>query len=174
VFKDVTGFGSSLKRELREKNIGHVCMDMQGSLCISPRKFMDLDPDHKDRYGLNLPRIHLHYEDNDLAMAKDMVNTCEEVIRAAQGEILSEPGEITANELTIDYNHWVGTTRMGHDPRTSVVNRICQSHDVPNLFIGDASVFPAYPEKNPTLTNITLSWRMSDHLVEKFRRGELG
>ena len=174
VFKDVTGFGSSLKRELREKNIGHVCMDMQGSLCISPRKFMDLDPDHKDRYGLNLPRIHLHYEDNDLAMAKDMVNTCEEVIRAAQGEILSEPAEITANGLTIDYNHWVGTTRMGHDPRTSVVNRICQSHDVPNLFIGDASVFPAYPEKNPTLTNITLSWRMSDHLVEKFRRGELG
>lgn len=44
--------------------------------------------------------------------------------------------------------------------------------DIPNLFIGDASVFAAYPEKNPTLTNISLSWRMSDHLIEKFRRGE--
>ena len=149
-------------------------MNMQGSLCTSPKKFIDLDPEHQDRYGLDLPRIHLHYEDNDLAMARDMVDTCEEVIRAANGEVLSKPSEITANELTIDYNHWVGTTRMGRDPKSSVVNLSCQSHEIPNLFIGDASIFPAYPEKNPTLTNITLSWRMSDLLVEKFRRGELG
>jgi len=48
-----------------------------------------------------------------------------------------------------------------------------QSHEVSNLFIGDAAVFPAYPEKNPTLTNIALSWRMSDYLAERFHRGEL-
>ena len=63
---------------------------------------------------------------------------------------------------------------MGIDPKTSVVNTHCQSHEIPNLFIGDASVFPSYPEKNPTLTNITLAWRTSEHLAEKFRRGELG
>ena len=40
-------------------------------------------------------------------------------------------------------------------------------------FVGDASVFSAYPEKNPTLTNIALSWRMSDHLAELARKGEL-
>jgi choline dehydrogenase-like flavoprotein len=62
---------------------------------------------------------------------------------------------------------------MGTDPKSSVVNTAGQSHDIPNLFIGDASVFPAYPEKNPTLTNIALSWRMSERLVEKFRRGDL-
>jgi choline dehydrogenase-like flavoprotein len=172
-FKDVAGFGSNLKRELREKNIGHVHMNMQGSLYISEKKFVDLDPERKDRYGLNLPRIHLHYEDNDLAMARDMVDTCEEVIRAAKGEVLSKPREITASELDLDYNHWVGTARMGRDPKSSVVNLSCQTHEIPNLFIGDASVFPAYPEKNPTLTNITLAWRMSDHLTEKFRRGEV-
>jgi len=172
-FKDVAGFGSNLKRELREKNIGHVHMNMQGSLYISEKKFMDLDPERKDRYGLNLPRIHLHYEDNDLAMARDMVDTCEEVIRAAKGEVLSKPHEVTNSELDLDYNHWVGTARMGRDPRSSVVNLSCQTHEIPNLFIGDASVFPAYPEKNPTLTNITLAWRMSDHLTEKFRRGEV-
>jgi len=87
--------------------------------------------------------------------------------------VFSTPGEITADKLAIDYNHWVGTTRMGRDPRTSVVNTDCQSHDIPNLFIGDASVFAAYPEKNPTLTNIALSWRMSDRLVEKFKRGDV-
>ena len=46
-----------------------------------------------------------------------------------------------------------------------------QSHEIPNLFIGDASVFAENPEKNPTLTNIALSWRMSDHLVEMLRSG---
>jgi choline dehydrogenase-like flavoprotein len=63
---------------------------------------------------------------------------------------------------------------MATDPKTSVVNTSSQCHDIPNLFVGDASVFPANPEKNPTLTNIALSWRMSDRLIEKFRRGELG
>ena len=174
VIKEVPGFGSGLKRELREKNIGHVTMDMQGSLLRSPKKYIDVDAYRKDCYGLNLPRIHLHYEENDIAMAQDMVETCEEVIRAAGGEVIYTPGKVTAEELGIDRNHWVGTTRMGIDPKTSVVNTHCQSHEIPNLFIGDASVFPSYPEKNPTLTNITLAWRTSEHLAEKFRRGELG
>ena len=80
---------------------------------------------------------------------------------------------MTAEKLVIDYNHWVGTVRMGRDPKTSVIDTECRSHEIPNLFIGDASVFPAYPEKNPTLTNIALSWRMSDRLVERFRKGEV-
>jgi choline dehydrogenase-like flavoprotein len=170
----IDGFGSGFKREIKEKSIGHAGMNMQGTTLISANKFVDLDPERKDRYGLHLPRIHLHYEPSDVAMAQDMVETCEEIIRAGSGEILSTPGSITPEKLQIDYNHWVGTARMGRDPKTSVVNTSSQCHDVPNLFIGDASVFPAYPEKNPTLTNIALSWRMSEHLLEKLRRGELG
>jgi choline dehydrogenase-like flavoprotein len=168
------GFGSSLKRELKEKNICHASMGMQGSLYVSPKKYVDLDPERVDRFGLALPRVHLHYEQNDIAMAQDAVATCEEVIRAAGGQVLSTPGALTPAELGIDYNHWVGTTKMGTDPKTSVVNVHCQSHDISNLFVGDSSVFAAYPEKNPTLTNIALSWRMSDHLIEKFRFGEIG
>jgi choline dehydrogenase-like flavoprotein len=170
----VDGFGSDFKRQIKEKSIGHAGMNMQGTTLISPEKFVDIDPHRKDRYGLNLSRVHLHFEPSDIAMAQDMVETCEEVIRAGGGEILSTPGKVTADSLQIDYNHWVGTTRMGTDAKNSVVNTSGQCHDIPNLFVGDASVFPANPEKNPTLTNIALSWRMSDHLVEKFRRGELG
>jgi len=149
-------------------------MNMQGTTLISPRKFVDLDSQRKDRYGLSLSRVHLHFEPSDIAMAMDMVETCEEIIQAGGGEVLSTPGKVTADSLQIDYNHWVGTTRMGTDPKTSVVNTSGQCHDIPNLFVGDASVFPANPEKNPTLTNIALSWRMSDRLIEKFRLGELG
>ena len=134
---------------------------------------MDLDPSKKDAYGLSVSRIHLHYEQNDINMAQDCVERCEEIIRAGGGEVISSPGKITADELVIDLNHWVGTTKMGTDPKTSVVNALGQSHDIPNLFIGDASVFAAYPEKNPTLTNIALSWRMSERLAEMAKRGDL-
>ncbi len=167
------GFGSALKRELKEKAICSANMNMQGMLFPSPKKFVDLDPDRKDRFGIPLPRVHLHYEENDVAMAKDMVQTSEEIILAAHGEVLSKPKTITPETLQIDYNHWVGTVRMGHDPKTSVVNADGQSHDIPNLFVGDSSVFAAYPEKNPTLTNIALAWRMSERLAEKAKRGEL-
>jgi hypothetical protein len=88
-------------------------MGMQGSLLISPHKFVDLDPEHRDRLGLPLPRIHLHYEDNDVAMAQDMVETCEEIIRSTGGEVIRTPGTVTRNKLQIDQNHWVGTARMG-------------------------------------------------------------
>ena len=171
--RDVPGFGRGFKKELREINASHALMNMQGSLLVSPRKFVDLDPERKDRFGALLPRVHLHYEANDLAMANDMIATSEEIIRAAGGRVYRTPGRATAENLVIDSNHWVGTVRMGRDPRTSVVNSDGQTHDVPNLFIADSSVFPTYPEKNPTLTNVALSWRTADRLAEKLRKGEL-
>jgi choline dehydrogenase-like flavoprotein len=169
--KNVAGFGADLKRSLSERNVGHVGMNMQGEMRASAGKFVDLDPARRDRFGLPLPRVHLHYTDNDVAMARDCLATCEEVIHAAGGEIAVRPAQVSAATLIIDGNHWVGTTRMGKDAKTSVVNLSGQTHDIPNLFIGDASVFTNYPEKNPTLTNIALSWRMSERLVEKFRHG---
>jgi choline dehydrogenase-like flavoprotein len=169
----VAGFGSALKRELKEKAICSANMNMQGALLPSAKKYVDLDPQRKDRFGLPLPRIHLRYEDNDIAMASDMVETSEEIIGAAHGEILYKPREVSAQTLQIDYNHWVGTMRMGTDPTTSVLNVDGQAHDIANLFVGDSSVFSAYPEKNPTLTNIALAWRMSERLVSKAKKGEL-
>jgi len=171
--RNVKGFGADFKRELLYKNIAHAGMNMQGSLKVSAKKQIDLDPSKKDKNGVPLPRVHLHYEAEDIAMAQDMVNTCEEIIRAGGGEILATPGRVRSEDLVIDLNHWVGTTKMGRDPKQSVVNSDSQSHDIPNLFIGDASVFPQYPEKNPTLTNIALSWRMSERLAEKLRKGEV-
>lgn len=171
--RNVPGIGVSLKRQLREINTTSALMNMQGSLLVSSKKFVDLDPERRDRFGVPLPRIHLHYEDSDVAMANDMIAVSEEIIRAAGGRVYSTPGRATPANLVIDSNHWVGTTRMGVDPKTSVVNTSGQTHDIPNLFINDASIFAAYPEKNPTLTNIALSWRTAERLIAKLRKGEL-
>ena len=69
--------------------------------------------------------------------------------------------------------HEVGGARMGLAPRTSVTNAWGQMWDVKNLFLGDAATFCSNPDKNPTLTIMALAWRMSDHLMSEFKKGNL-
>ena len=67
----------------------------------------------------------------------------------------------------------LGTCRMGANPSTSVVDRWCHTHDVPNLFIGDGSVFVTGGAVNPALTISALATRTAEGIVAAFRRGEL-
>jgi choline dehydrogenase-like flavoprotein len=88
------------------------------------------------------------------------------IIEKAGAEVLTVPeGPAT--------NHEIGGCRMGRDPRTSVVNGDCRTHDVPNLYVVDASVFPSASEKNPTHTIMALAARAADHIAERMRRGDL-
>lgn len=61
--------------------------------------------------------------------------------------------------------HHIGTTRMGDNERTSVVNRDCQVHSVNNLYIAGSAVFPTSGQANPTLTLIALALRLGDNLA---------
>ena len=58
--------------------------------------------------------------------------------------------------------HHMGTTRMGSDPATSVVNADCRTHQVENLYIAGSSVFPTGGEANPTLTIVALAHKLAD------------
>jgi choline dehydrogenase-like flavoprotein len=66
-------------------------------------------------------------------------------------------------ELTVTW-HQVGTCRLGTDPTTSVLDLNCRSHDVSNLYVVDASFFPAMGAMNPTLTIVANALRVADHL----------
>lgn len=66
-------------------------------------------------------------------------------------------------------SHQCGTARMGNDPRTSVVDIRCRSHDHPNLYITDASVLPTSAAVNPALTIAALSIRAANHIVQTGR-----
>jgi choline dehydrogenase-like flavoprotein len=66
--------------------------------------------------------------------------------------------------------HEVGTTRMGDDPSTSVLNSNCQAHDCKNLFVVDAGPFVSQADKNPTWTILALSWRTSDFIVSEMNK----
>jgi len=69
--------------------------------------------------------------------------------------------------------HEVGTTRMGNDPKRSVLNAHSQAHDVKNLFVVDAGPFVSQADKNPTWTILALSMRTSEFIAEEVKRGNL-
>ena len=67
-----------------------------------------------------------------------------------------------------DASHHAGTTRMGNDPKTSVVDKDCKVHTFDNLYIAGGSVFPTSGFANPTWTITALALRLADHLKRKF------
>jgi len=62
--------------------------------------------------------------------------------------------------------HMLGTTRCGADPTNSVVDQYGRSHDVPNLFVLDGSVFVTSSSVNPTSTVVAFAARAVDHMIE--------
>ena len=58
-------------------------------------------------------------------------------------------------------------------PRRSVLNAFCRSHDVPNLYVVDGSVFAGASEKNPTHTIMALAARTADNISERLKKGEM-
>jgi choline dehydrogenase-like flavoprotein len=63
--------------------------------------------------------------------------------------------------------HQNGTIRFGDDPKTSVLDRNCRSHEVDNLYVVDASFFPSSAAVNPALTIIANALRVGDHLLDR-------
>jgi choline dehydrogenase-like flavoprotein len=63
--------------------------------------------------------------------------------------------------------HHIGTTRMGSDPKKSVVDRDCRVHVMENLYIAGSSVFPTASCANPSLTVVALALRLADHLKNR-------
>ena len=69
--------------------------------------------------------------------------------------------------------HLMGTCRMGHDPKKSVLNSVSRTHDVRNLFVVDGSNFVTSARQQPTATIQALAYRAADHMISAAKRGEL-
>ena len=67
------------------------------------------------------------------------------------------------------HSHFMGTTRMGSDPRTSVTNSDGRVHGYHNLYVSGPSLFPTFGYANPFLTISALSIRLSRHLLSELK-----
>ena len=115
-------------------------------------------------------RIHLvHRPSNTTAHARLVVET-----RRLLGRLgYWSPQVFAYSSGAKNTTHQCGTVRFGTDPRTSVLDPFCRTHDVENLFVVDASFFPSSAAVNPALTIAAQALRVADHIATTdFRREE--
>jgi len=152
--KKVWGWG--LRREMMDYNhwasfglLGEILPWADNRVTIS---------EDKDKFGLPVARVTFNLHDND-----------KKLIRAAKEKTMEVMHAAGATEVVQEarYAHLVGACRMGSDPRTSVVDKFCRSHDIANLFICDGSVFPTQGSANPGLTIQALAARTADYLISQ-------
>ena len=128
---------------------------------------IDLDPNARDQWGLPAPRLTYDWRrPNELARVEFMMRKMEELGRAMGAtHVWRAPLGLGAPGA-----HHEGGTRMGSDPKISVVNRYGQSWDIPNLFIVGSSTFPSMSGFNPTLTIQALAYMSADAIVNRYKK----
>jgi len=105
-------------------------------------------------------RIQLHYRPNNLAAHAQLVKETRRILHR-----LGFWKVMTHSHKSKNTTHQCGTLAFGTDPRTSVLDPWCRSHDVANLFVVDASFFPSSAAVNPGLTIVAQALRVADHIM---------
>jgi choline dehydrogenase-like flavoprotein len=138
------------------------------SLPVEDNSF-SLDDTVKDAWGL--PALRMTYKDHpdDLKLCAWLNDRAEELLDAA-GAVKQWPYPVQESTFAV---HLLGTCRMGHDPKTSVINADHRTHDVKNLFLCDGSSLVTSGRGQPTLTIEALAYRASDRITQLVHRGDL-
>jgi choline dehydrogenase-like flavoprotein len=161
------GWGSAQKAKIRNM-VGHSFeLSACGEQLPDERNTVTLSLDEKDHRGVPVPHITSEHRDNDRKMIVAFTRSLEELFQAAGAEVVFQPEDHKPGTSA----HYMGGCRMGKDPCTSVVDPWGRTHDVPNLFIADGSVFVTGAGANPTLTIAALATRTAEHMVAAFKRG---
>ena len=135
------------------------CFDISMHPETLPHKdnFVDLDPVRKDAWGIPLPRVTFSFHQNEHCMWRFIGEKCEAIMReAGASHVWTKPSNRGSR--------WAGGVRMGDDPKKSVVNGYCQTHDVENLFVVGSSVFPSMSGYAATPTIGALAYRTAEYI----------
>ena len=169
----VGGYGDHLRADVKKYYGSIVGLSGRGESIPMKDNYCEIDPETVDEFGIPVLRFHYKWSDFEKKQAVHMHDTFEEIFDNMGGKVLGErpgvdkdfglhtPGRII---------HEVGTTRMGSDPKTSVVNEFERLHDVENVFVVDAGPFVSQADKNPTWTIMALSWRTSEFIIEELKK----
>jgi len=121
----------------------------------------------RDRYGLPVPIVQYSFHANSVAMNAHAALASKRLLEAVGGR------RVTTAFGGGGGCHNMGVARMSATPADGVTNRWGQSHDIPNLFVSDGSVFSSSAAANPTLTIVALAIRQADHIARRMSRKEI-
>ena len=166
---DAPGIGAGYKKAVKLGQYG-VSLGAFGESLARFDNFCEIDSTLNDAWGIPALRISMAHGQNEVSLMRDAAVSAAEMLEAAGARNVRITTGLETPGMAI---HEVGTARMGNDPKKSVLDPFCQSHDVSNLLVTDGSCFVSSACQNPTLTMMALTVRACDHLVERFRRNEV-
>lgn len=164
------GIGAQLKQSLRAPGRWEMTLTGFGEMLPRAENRVTLDARRKDRWGIPLVHIECTHGDNERRLAERASQDAVQMLKEAGFEDVTALGSPRAPGTAV---HEMGTARMGHDPKTSVLNRHNQSHDVPNLFVTDGSCMSSSGSVNPSLTYMALSARAANYAADRLATGEI-
>lgn len=154
-------WGISHHREMRRRFPHVIHAGVIGEDPPEESNRVELDPSMKDSNGIPAARVVYSFSENTRRMLQHGAQAARELLQAAGATDIHE------GEPYPWTSHFMGTARMGTDPKRSVVNAWHRAHDVPNLFIVDGSSFVTSGAVGPTPTIGALALRSADGIWEQ-------
>ena len=162
--------GGSFKEALSEPGQWTMGMGGFGELLPYHENKISLDKNKKDKWGLPALNMDAEIRDNEKLMRKDIVSEAAAMLEAAGVKKIHtwDNGHNVGDGI-----HEMGSARMGHDPKTSVLNNHNQVWDAPNLFVTDGAAMVSSACQNPSLTYMAMTARAVHFAVEELKKGNI-
>ena len=163
-------WGAALRERLRDHFADRrtAMVEVFHDFLPNPGTWVELDSEVRDRWGLPVARIHLELPAHHARAGRWVLDRAFEVFADLGAEDL-QAGSVGGTSAYLVH----GTCRAGGDPATSVLDGFCRAHEVPNLYVVDGSFLPTSGGAPATLTILANAFRTAEHIVERFRAGEL-
>ena len=159
--------GADLKEVMTEPGGWQMGMYSFGETLPYEDNRITLNNNKKDQWGRPVITIDCQFKENEKAMHEDMAVTGKEMLEAAGFKDVDVKGSMS---FPGNANHEMGIARMGRDPKTSVLNKFNQLHEVSNVFITDGSCMVSGSCVNPSLTYMALTARACDYAVKELKK----
>ncbi|MCB0667978.1 MAG: GMC family oxidoreductase [Saprospiraceae bacterium] len=167
------GFGETLRNNLlaaKEYGPWRVGSGMMGETIPKESNFVSLDAETKDEWGIPILNISMDYDENDEKMIQDFFEQYTEMYEKAGFTNIRTSDSKQAPGLDI---HEMGGVRMGHDPKTSILNKWHQVHSCPNVFVTDGACMTSVSTQNPSLTFMAMTARAANYAIDQLKKEEI-
>jgi choline dehydrogenase-like flavoprotein len=168
--KEMEAVGADLKEALIQPGGWQMGINGFGECLPYHENQVTLDYENLDQWGLPTLNMDAEFKENEMEMRKDVRVTAAEMLEAAGFKDVKTYDDMSWPGLGI---HEMGTARMGRDPKTSVLNKYNQLHEVPNVYVTDGAAMTSAGCQNPSLTYMALTARAAEHAVSELKKMNL-
>ena len=162
------GHGAGLKAEILKPGAWTIGATGFGEMLPYHDNRVRLSRTEKDQWGLPQLDFDVEFKDNEYRMREDILREIVAMFESAGFKDVQTYERETGPGLGI---HEMGGARMGRDPKTSVLNRHNQVHEVPNIYVTDGAFMTSASCVNPSLTYMAFTARAAEHAARQFKAG---